>query len=184
MKFKGILLTILSLLFTAQVNAQEVQDTFMGMKLGTKLTDAAISANVGTRGTYSRIDNMVTYTSMRFSNTLFAGHKWYSAYFYRDKDKVFYEFKVSDLFDSFSNQEALKDFRLWREKLNSKYTPTELEGKNGVNNLAYHGDNGVIILLSLEYLKSTLDVYHYYVTIEYIKEDLYNSVMEATNDEL
>lgn len=182
MKLKGILLAILGLMFAAQVNAQSVQDTFMGMKLGTNLSEATIKAKVGTRGVYQRLYDMVYYNRLYFTDVYFAGHKWSYAYFYRNLDQQFYEFEVSDYFDTSS--EAEEAYNSWKDKLNEKYSPTVLSDEHNEKCIAYYGDNGVSMLLSFEYSKSSGGMYYYYVSLDYIHEELYFSVQDANNDEL
>jgi hypothetical protein len=182
MKFRGILTTAIGLLFAAQVNAQSVQDTFMGMKLGTELDGEIIIANVGARGEYQSFDSMVSFYRLSFKDTYFAGHKWSFAYFYQNTDIKFYEFTVSDYYSSSS--EAEEAYNSWKKKLDEKYSPTVLSDDYNEKCICYYGDNGVDLLLTYEYSKSKAGIHYYYVSLNYIHEELYFSVQDANNDEL
>jgi len=183
MKFKGIIIAAIGLLFASQVNAQDIQDKFIGMKLGTVQTESSIKTSVGERGEFIELQDRGEYMRFYFRDMFFVGRKWDFAYFYRNPNKQFYEFKVQSYYSE--KNEALELYNSFKNRLNNKYgSPDEDKEEANTQCITYYGDNNTDMMLVLEYMQSTGGTYYYYVSLDYINEELYFSVQDAIDNEL
>lgn len=177
---KIITAVILGILFTSQLYAQNIQDTFYGMKLGSTVYANTIINKVGNLGSYTDVEYYAASNLVRFQQITFAGKQWSSAYFGLNKMGRLYCFHLADHFTKRTS--AIEQFNHFKNILDSKYPDSNFDEEK--MDVRYWGDNGIGVMLSLSYSESRAGTYYYYLQLEYAVVDLAIEVEQKQNLEL
>lgn len=172
-----------------KVTYPTIQDTFLGLKIGSRQTTFSIKSAVGYKGEYldeqlNSYGKIITFTKM-----IFAGKTWdFGSFSLTDKGELYSVCVYDSLKDGFGyddeQNDAKQTYDSYKIKLDDKYgVHDEKESSNG-KYIVYIGGNDIAIILSNERSKSAGGKYRRYVKIEYYHTAIYNKLSEQSTDEL
>ncbi len=165
----------------------DIQDTFLGLKMGEKYGLSQVKSALSSRGTYlsdNRDANGFRYT---FKNVSFAGRTWSYAELLLTADSRLYYVSFYDSLDNTSREKrtARSDFNSLKEKLDDKYGIADTNVDDEENMSAFYlGGNDVAANLSFEEAKSKGGLYRVYLKLTYVQTELLNEVNQMSDDEL
>ena len=166
-----------------------IQDTFMGLKMGSKQTPNSIKAAVGYKGKFLNEKYDVYGKNIIFTDISFAGRTWDYGNFALTDNGEFYYISIYDSLDdgylySDERREADNTYNIYKSKLDKKYGfHEETEDDNG-KAVIYMGGNDMGIILSNTRSQSSGGEYRRYVKLEYLKSDIYDRLQKKSSDEL
>lgn len=166
-----------------------IQDTFMGLKIGSYQTISSIKSAVGYKGEYlnERLDSYGK--TIIFTKMMFAGKTWdFGSFSLTDKGELYRVCAYDSLKDGFGyddeNNDAQQTYDSYKIKLNNKYGVQDENESSKGKFITYIGGNDISIILSNERSKSTGGEYRRYVQIEYYHTAIFNKLSEQSADEL
>ena len=168
-------------------NRPDIQDTFMGLKLGEKYFLTQVKNALSGRGTYLRDERNASGPTYIFMNVSFAGRQWNFAALYFTRDYKLYSVDFYDSLNNTSreNRSAKADFSSLKSKLDDKYGFTETKEDDDDNLTAvYLGGNDIAALLGLSEERSKGGVYRIFLKLTYVQTQLFDKVRQLSNDEL
>lgn len=165
----------------------EIQDTFFGLKIGSKVTETAIKNAVYSKGTYLNSDTVSMGREVCFTDTRYAGVIWDYVTFTIAPTGEFYVFRAYNHYKDFGyddKKEASDSYTNMKNRLDEKYG----EGREVTDGddlvVYYEGSNGITIILDSTRSKSSGGDYFRYVSTAYIDFEIWNAISAAGNDEL
>lgn len=166
-----------------------IQDTFFGMKMGSKQTVSSIKVAVGYRGTYSDEEYNAGGKELIFADITFAGNTWDYGVFYLTEEGSFYELKVyNSMKDGYSNDDERKDaqniYDNYKKKLSDKYGESNEKDAEDGKYVIWLGGNKMGVMVSNERNQSKGGDYRRYVSIDYVQLEIYNKLTQKSDDEL
>lgn len=164
-----------------------IQDTFFGLKMGSRQTVSTIRSAVGHKGTFISEDNDIYGTTITFEDMAFAGKIWDFGDFSLTEKGELYKLRVSISLTDYKEDdfnEANRTFESFKAKLEDKYGPTEEKTDEDGKRISYIGNNGIGLMLSNNRSKSKGGDYRRYVTLEYWHTEIHSQLYNQSNDEL
>ena len=166
----------------------DIQDSFMGLKLGEKYTQVQVKNAMASRATYESLDRGGSVISYCFKDVSFAGDKWEFGNLFFTNDNMFMSLLVYDSYDNTLREKraAISNFNVLKEKLDDKYGSVDLKNSDDdiERTATYFGGNDVAVMLSLEEQKSKAGYYRIYLKLQYIQVSLFKATNQLSNDEL
>ena len=164
-----------------------LQDTFFGMKIGSRQTTTSIKSAVGHKGTFISEDNVLYGKTVLFKDFMFAGQKWDYGTFIINDEGVLYEIRAEMSLEDYSlddKNEANRIYQLFKERLSKKYGEKDEESDEEGIYISYVGNNMISLTLSNERSKSNSGEYRRYVILDYIDLSTFEQLSKQSNDEL
>ena len=163
-----------------------IQDSFFGMKLGSKPTTAFIERALLRRGIYIKEEYESVGKSVLFKNVVFAGRRWDFCCFLLDNEGRFYCIRVYDSLenDDDGRKSAISIYNSYKDKLFEKYGTTKESGDEGEKCIIYSGNNDVVLILSNKTGKSIGGEYRRYVDLGYSLGSISDEIVNQNEDEL
>lgn len=157
-----------------------IQDTFFGMKMGSRQSQSKIKVNLHHKGEvygYSYVPSGVLYY---LKKVIFSGTTWESGNLYLSDKGVFYRFRV---YSTEVYGEEL--YESYKSKLVEKYGKCEEKITEDEKKIVYTGENDMSVTLysklnGIERGSSR----RYYVVIDYTQTAIYNRMKAINDDEL
>ncbi len=157
-----------------------IQDTFFGMKMGSRLSRTKIKINFNHKGEvcgYNYVPSGVLYY---LDKVIFSGTTWEHGNLYLSDKRVFYRFRVY-----ITSQYGEELYESYKNKLAEKYGEGEETITEDEKKIVYTGENDMSVTL---YSKSGGDergsYRRYYVSVDYTQTAIYNRMKAANDDEL
>lgn len=166
-----------------------IQDTFLGIKMGSQQTSYSIKSAIGYKGEYLNEEYDPYGKTIIFTNFIFAGKTWdYGNFSLTDKGELYSVSAYDSLDEGYGYEDELntaeQTYELYKSSLDAKYgVHDEQESDNG-KYVIYVGNNDISIILSNERNKSTGGEYRRYITIQYYQAAIYNQLSTSGFDEL
>ena len=166
-----------------------IQDTFLGIKMGSQQTSYSIKSAIGYKGEYLNEEYDPYGKTIIFTNFIFAGKTWdYGNFSLTDKGVLYSVSAYDSLDEGYGYEDELntaeQTYELYKSSLDAKYgVHDEQESDNG-KYVIYVGNNDISIILSNERNKSTGGEYRRYITIQYYQTAIYNQLSNNGFDEL
>lgn len=164
-----------------------IQDTFLGIQLGSSPTLEQLKKTVGPRGVFFDYYPNPQSAEATFTDVYFAGDKWdYAEFCFTPTGKV-YSFCVYDTYSTWDMDEterANRSFSHMKDRLDSKYGTEEVEQEEDGVSVLYAGKSGIFAKLSNTISLSSGGVKRRYVKLEYYSFSLLNEIVISANEEL
>ncbi len=164
-----------------------IQDTFLGLKMGSHQTASTIKSAVGHRGTFLSENSDIYGKTVTFKDITFAGKVWDFGDFCLTENGELYDLRVSISLTDYKSddlKEANRTYDSFKTKLEEKYGTTEEKSDEDGKSIGYIGNNGIGLILSNSRNKSKSGEYRRYVTLEYWHTTIYSQLYNQSNDEL
>lgn len=164
-----------------------IQDTFLGMKMGSKQTAYSIKSAVGYKGEYLNEEYTTNGKKLIFKDIVFAGREWDYGTFYLTEDGSFYMLTVEcSLTDwkSDDKKEAQSIYDSYKQKLTDKYGDKEEKDSDEGKYIMWFGNNDMAVMISNNRGKSNGGEYRRYVSIGYFQTEIYDRLSQKSDDEL
>lgn len=164
-----------------------IQDTFFGLKMGTRQTTSTIKWAVGDKGTLLSEDKDIYGKTITFKDITFAGKVWDFGEFRLTENGELYDLSVQISLKDYGFddlKEANRTFESFKTKLEEKYGTAEEKTDEAGKRISYIGNNGIGLMLSNERSKSKGGDYRRYVTLEYWHTEIHSQLYNQSNDEL
>ena len=166
-----------------------IQDTFLGIQLGSSPTLEQLKKTVGPRGEFFDYNPNPQSAEATFTDVYFAGDKWDFAVFnFTPAGKVcmfcVYDSYSADYWDTDEKEQANKSFLHMKDRLDSKYGTEEVEQEEDGVSVLYAGKSGIFAKLSNTIGLSSGGVKRRYVKLEYYSFSLLNEIVISANEEL
>lgn len=166
----------------------EVQDTFFGLKFGSRPTMSQVKTAVGSRGSFLESGDPAA-PEYTFSDVYYAGKRWKYAVFSITPNGQFYQFSAYDTYPDNSwntdeRQMANSTFEDMKGRLDSKYGEAETQKDEDGVHASYIGKRKVCARLSNERGISKGGEYRRYVKISYFDYNLMSEASSSIDDEL
>lgn len=176
------IIILLSLLLSIFVSAQNIQDTFFGQKLGSKVSESDIKK--GLEGKFSTddlsVDKVYPVTAYSAGVVSFGGVVWENVTFcsfFEDQALGSVVFSRKTLEESSIEQ----DRKRLEEALTKKYGTPE---KNEDGGLKWMGENGISVVLTITETTGFLGVTYNALNLAYYHLDVMQKYKDQINDEL
>lgn len=165
---------------------KDVQDVFMGLKLGSVCSSSSLASAFKRRGSYLYSKDEISHKVYVFADVSFAGRKWDYVECYLNSENVFYEFKAYDSFSTSTVDSSRADglYKEYLKKLEARYGHCDESVFDDTIGVGYFGLNGVILSFSLEMQRSTGGAQRNFVILDYSNTQLSGSVDAYANEEL
>lgn len=174
-------LAVLSILSIPAL-AQNIQDTFFNIRLGSIVSVQSIRNNVGTRGTYAQYENRGSLQLVTFVDISFGAELWMFGQFQSTSDSHFFEFTVNNVYSKKEDAELF--YSKMKRRLREKYSNGIEEDKNSGHVIYFGGESDAYVNLELEYGKSNSGDWFYYVILTYWSGYWTNRVLQDIDSEL
>lgn len=166
-----------------------IQDTFFGMKMGSKQTVQSIKESVGYKGSYLDDEYTADGKTVTFKDIVFAGRTWDYGTFYLTDSGAFYDLRIYlSLNDGYSNdderKEAQSTYDNYKQKLTDKYGERYERDLDGGTGMAWYGGNQMAVQISNTRSQSKGGAYRRYVTLDYWQTEIYEKLTQKSDDEL
>ena len=166
-----------------------IQDTFMGIRIGTKQTTYSIKSAVGYKGNYLDENYDSFGKNITFTKMSFAGRTWdFGSFSLTDKGEFYRICAYDSLKDGYGYDDEKRDanntYESYKSKLDDKYGVHDERESDDGKYVIYIGENNVAIILSNERGKSTGGEYRRYIKITYYQTEIFNKLSEKSSDEL
>lgn len=174
---------LVCLVLSITANAQNIQNTFFDMRLGSILSVQTIKNNVGDRGVYDQYENRGSVQRVIFENVSFGADIWMWGEFELTRDDHFFEFSVRN---AYSNKaEAERCFSKMRDRLNEKYSAGTESNEDESTSVYYGGaSSSSLLCLGLNYSKSVTGTWLYYVELSYWSVYWLDKMIQDSESEL
>lgn len=166
-----------------------IQDTFFGMKMGSRQTTYSVRSAVGRRGEYLE-EKLTSYgKKVIFKKMIFAGETWdYGEFGLTEDGELFDVYVYDSLKDGYGyddeKKEAERTYTSYKNKLDEKYGSQKENDDDGGKYVCYVGHNDMAIILSNKRGKSSGGEYRRFVGIDYIQTEINKKVSSLNDDEL
>lgn len=158
-----------------------IQDTFLGLEMGSCYTPYSIKSAVGCKGEY--FDEHLDYYGkiIEFTKVLFAGKTWdFGRFSLTDNGELYRVAFYDSLEDGFGHEddmnEAKETFDVYKAMLDDKYGLHDVRESENSKYVTYSGWNNVAIILSNERGKSAGGKYRRYIKIECYQTAILNKL--------
>ena len=164
-----------------------IQDTFLGLKLGTEQTSYSIRLSVGHKGEYLNEKYDPFGKSISFTNFIFAGKTWdYGNFSLTDKGELYKVSAYDSLDEKYEDELNAADqiYELYKSNLDVKYGVHEEHESDTGKYVIYVGNNNIAIILSNECNESAGGEYRRYIKIEYYQTTIFKQLSNSGFEEL
>ncbi len=172
-----------------ELKGPTIQDTFFGMKMGSRQSVSSLKSAIGYKGEYLDEQYDSFGKNVSFTKLIFAGKTWdYGNFKLSDKGELYGISAYDSLDDGYFYEDekkaAERTYEAYKEKLNDKYGQREEKTTDDSKYVIYMGENDMAIILTNERSKSQGGTYRRYVKIEYIQTAINQRLSDSNTDEL
>ena len=175
------IILFLSLLLPVIVSAQNIQDTFFGQKLGTKVSETAIKKGLeGKFSTELSVEKAYPITAYKTELVTFGGIAWECALFcgFFDEPVLGSVVFMKKALDESSFEQDRKNLQ---EALTNKYGKPENTEDHG---LRWEGENGMGVKITLSEEEGILGIKYQTLSLAYYSIEVVQKYKDQISDEL